>query len=132
VRPVVRLLVGVSVLSVLFTLPHVLEDFSAGINERFRLDLLTAGFLVALVYAVQVAGAALSARDRRLGHGLNLAVALFWLFGSVLDHLGEVLFVPNELYRAGAVSKPLEVGIMVVSAVWGSVASRSLRGTPVG
>jgi hypothetical protein len=127
VRPIVRWLLIISVLSVPFTLTHSIEDFSVGIHQRFGLALLPAAFLLSLVYAAQVAAAALSARDQPLGHGLNFVVALVWLFGSVLDHLGEVLFEPNVTYRAGFISKLLEVGIMLSSAVWGTLALRTLR-----
>jgi hypothetical protein len=117
----------VSAVSVPFTFTHAVEDFSVDIHERFGLALLPAVLLLSLVYATQVAAAALSAHDRPLGHGLNFGVALVWLFGSVLDHLGEVLFEPNALYRAGFVSKLLEIGIMLSSAIWGTLALRALR-----
>ena len=126
-RPIVRWLLIISVLSVPFTLTHSIEDFSVGIHQRFGLALLPAAFLLSSVYAAQVAAAALSARDQPWGHGLNFAVALVWLFGSVLDHLGEVLFEPNATYRAGFVSKLLEVGVMTSSAIWGTLALRTLR-----
>lgn len=128
-RPSFRWLVTLSALSVPFTLTHVIEDFSVGIHQRFGLPLLTAASLVSLGYAAQVAGAALSARDDRRGHLLNLAVALAWFFGAVLDHLGEVLFVPIGQYRAGTVSKALEVGIILISVGWAALAFDALRGS---
>jgi hypothetical protein len=126
-RPVVRWLLLASAVSTLFTLTHTVEDFSVGIHQRFGLSLLPAAFLVSLVFAAQVTGAALSATDHRLGHLLNLGVALVWFFGSVLDHLPEVLGVPTELYRAGSVSQLLEVGVMALSALWAMLAFLALR-----
>ena len=128
-RRVVRWLLIMSVLSVPFTLTHSIEDFSEGVpQERFGLALLPAALLLSLVYTAQLAGAILSAQDRRLGHLINAAVAVLWLAASVLDHLGEVIFMPNAQYRAGAISKLLEVGIMVIAAAWGPLASRAWRG----
>jgi hypothetical protein len=124
----VRGLLVVSALSVPLTLTHAFEDFSVGIYRDFGLALLPAAFLLSLGYAAQVAGAALSAREVVWGHALNLALALVWLFGSVLDHLGDVLLIPPAAYRAGLVSQGLEVGIMVISAVWGVLAVRAMTG----
>ena len=100
-----------------------------GIHQRFGLPLLAASFLLSVGYAAQVAGAALSARDHRWGHALNLVLAIVWFLGAVLDHLGEVLRVPTEEYRARLISKLLEVGIMVVTLVWGGASMRALPRT---
>lgn len=86
VRPVVRWLLLASVLSVLCTLTHSVEDFAVGIHERFGLPLLLGAFLFSLGYAARVAGGARSARDHSVGHLLHLGVALVWLLGAVLDH----------------------------------------------
>lgn len=130
--PVVRGLLAVSVLSVPPTLTHTVGDFSVGIQQRFGLPLLLAAFLLSLGYTAQVAAAALSARSDGLGHLLNFAVALVWFFGAVLDHLGEVLTVPTEQYRTGALSKGLEVGIMLVAAAWAVLAIAAPRAGNLG
>jgi hypothetical protein len=108
-----------SALSVPFTLTHAIEDFAEGIPAaRFGLPLLPAAFLLSLGYTGQVAAAALSARGDARGDALNLLLGLVWLVAASADHLGEVLFVPTGAYRAGLVSKGLEVGIMLVAAGW--------------
>lgn len=108
-----------SALSVPFTLTHAIEDFSEGIPAaRFGLALLPAAFLLSLSYTGQIAAAALSARGNALGDALNLLLGFVWLVAATADHLGEVLFVPTGAYRAGLVSKGLEVGIMLVAAGW--------------
>ena len=108
-----------SALSVPFTLTHAIEDFSEGIPAaRFGLPLLPAAFLLSLGYAGQVAAAALSARGDARGDVLNLLLGFVWLVAATTDHLGEVLFVPTAAYRAGMVSKGLEVGIILVAAGW--------------
>lgn len=123
--PTIKGLLTISVLSVPLTFTHSLEDIDAGIHQDFGLGLLSAGFLLSLGYATQLLGAILSARSYRTGHLLNLLIALFWLAGAVGDHLDDVLFA--EDYRRGAISKALEVGIMVIAAVWALVALRTLQ-----
>lgn len=118
--------IGTSVINVLFTVPHSIEDFAYGVPARFGLDKLTAGVLLAMVYGAQVLGAAWAGRERRAGYWVNLALAAFWLLGAVFDHLGEVLFAYP--YRAGAISKALEVGVMLTAAAWLLAAARALWG----
>ncbi len=114
-----RWMLVLSVLSVPFTLTHVVEDFSEGIPAaRFGLALLPAAFVLSLGYTAQLAAAALSAHGDVRGDALNLLLALVWLVAAAADHLGEILFVPTGAYRAGLVSKVLEVGIIVISAAW--------------
>jgi hypothetical protein len=117
-----------SVLSVPFTLTHAVEDFSEGIPAaRFGLAVLPAAFLLSLGYMAQVAAAALSARGDVRGDALNLLLALGWLVAAAADHLGEILFVPTGAYRAGLVSKALEVGIMLTAALWAFASVHVLR-----
>ena len=117
-----------SVASVPVTLTHAVEDFSHGIPARFGLALLPAALLLSLGYATQVGAAALSARDDARGHALNLLIALVWLVAAVADHLGEVLPVPTTEYRAGVISKALEVGIVLIAAAWAAASFSALRG----
>ncbi|MDP9382794.1 MAG: hypothetical protein M3Q29_22160 [Chloroflexota bacterium] len=119
-------LVALSVTSLLVTLPHSFEDFVAGVPEDYGLTTLSAGGLLALVYAVQVVGILLASRRVRLGYWLHLLIGLFWLFGSIYDHLDDVLLA--HPYRAGLPSKALEVGIMAVSAGIVTLSALALRG----
>src|SRR5687768_6452944 len=121
-----RAVVAASVVSVGFTLTHVIEDFAYNVHEeRFGVPLLPAALAVAVVYALQVLAAALAARDDRRGHWMNAALGFGWVLAAALDHLGEVLFAWP--YRAGVVSKALEVGIMVSRAVWGGLGVLAAR-----
>ncbi len=101
-----------------------IEDFQYNIAARFGLPVLLAAFLLSIAYAVQVYGSALAANERPLGFVINLALALIWFWGAVLDHLGEILFA--NPYRSGLVSKGLEVGIILVSAAWAVASAAAL------
>ena len=104
-----------------FALTHVIEDFAYNVHEeRFGVPLLPAALAVAVVYALQVLAMALSARNDRRGHWMNAALGFGWALAAALDHLSEVLFAWP--YRAGVVSKALELGIMASGAVWGGLA----------
>jgi hypothetical protein len=116
-----------SALSVPFTLTHAVEDFSAGIPARFGLQLLPAAFVLSLAYAGQVVAAALTARGNTRGDVLNMLLGLVWLVAAAADHLPEVIFVSTDAYRAGLVSKTLEIGIMLVTAGWTLASFNLLR-----
>jgi hypothetical protein len=116
-----------STLSVPLTLTHAVEDFAAGVPARFGLQLLPAAFVLSLGYTGQVAAAALTARGDARGDALNLLLGLVWLVAAAADHLPEVILVPTDAYRAGLVSKALEIGIMLVAAAWTFAAFNLLR-----
>ncbi|MCL4486970.1 MAG: hypothetical protein M1570_02415 [Chloroflexi bacterium] len=125
-----RWVILLSALSVVFTFTHSVEDFQYNIAGRFGLSLLLAAFLLSIAYAIQVWGTALAARGVRFGHWVNLALALLWFFGAIVDHLGEILSA--NPYRAGLVSKSLEIGVIVVSALWAYASARQLFWAPHG
>jgi hypothetical protein len=43
------------------------------------------------------------------------------------DHLGEVLFIATDAYRAGVISKALEIGIMLTAAAWAVASLTAIR-----
>ena len=122
----VRWLLVLSVASVLVTLPHSIEDFHYGIAARFHLGLLPAAFGLALGYAAQMVGLALASHRRRLGYLISLVVGVIWFLGAVGDHLRDVLM--TWPYRAGLISKTLEVLIMLLAAALVIAATRALWG----
>ncbi len=124
--PAVRWLFALSVASVLVTLPHSIEDFHYGIAARFHLGLLPAAFGLAIGYAAQMVGLALASHRQRSGYLISLAVGLIWFLGAVGDHLRDVL--TTWPYRAGLISKTLEVLIMLLAAALVIAAARALWG----
>lgn len=121
----VVMLLAASVVSVPLTVTHSVEDFDAGVHTDFGLPLLVAAFLLSLGYVLQLVAGVLSARGHRIGHLLNLTVAVIWLVGAVGDHLDDVLLADD--YRHGLVSKALEFEVMVVALAWVALALQVLR-----
>ncbi|GAC1385981.1 MAG: hypothetical protein NVS4B8_10980 [Herpetosiphon sp.] len=109
-----RTVVCIGMISLLATIPHVLEDFVAGIPARFGFSVLAAGSLLGVAYVVHVGGILLTDRSSHWGYGINLVVGLGWLLGALLDHLPDVL--SSAPYRAGLPSRALEVAIMLLGA----------------
>lgn len=103
--------VGTAALLVGVSSAHVCEDFVYGVPARFGVAVAPAAVFVGVAYAVHAVLIALAARGATSGYLGNAAAGLGWFLAAALDHLGEVLF--DSPYRAGVISKALEVGIML-------------------
>lgn len=123
-----RLVMVLSLLLFGVSIAHSLEDFVYGIPARFGLSVATAAVLLAAGYVIQVTGMLLASRGQRVGYLLTLATGAAWAIAAALDHLGEVLTVWP--YREGAISKALEVGIMLAGAVLTLASLRVLFSRP--
>lgn len=102
----IRPLLILSVLSFIFTIPHVLEDFEYGVPESFGVHPSVASFLVGIMLAVQVIGIIGISRETRWGLFITLFIAMVWFLGAILDHLPDI--VSSDVYRHGAISRSLE------------------------
>jgi len=115
---------GLSLLTLLFALPHSFEDFVYGIPARFGLSVMLAGILLSLAFIAQVVALLLMSHRRLSGVVVTLIIALFWFVGAVADHLQDVQF--TSPYREGLISKATEVGIMVCTLILGLVLGLAL------
>lgn len=116
----IQWVIGLSILTFLFTVPHTAEDFLHGEPARLGLSNSSMAFVLAVAYAVQALAVALSARQKPAGHRLHLCVGLVWCLGAAVIHLPEVL-APGP-YREGLASHAVLFGVML-STVALSVAS---------
>jgi hypothetical protein len=66
-----------------------------------------------------------TARGFRPAMVAGAAIGLGWSAAATLDHGRDILFA--DPYRAGLVSKALEVGIIVVGAGWGIASVLAFR-----
>jgi hypothetical protein len=113
-------LLGVSV-------AHSLEDFVYGIPARFHLSVIDAALLLGAAYIVQVSCLLLATLRARIGYLLTGLTGAAWAIAAAVDHLGEVLHVAP--YRAGIVSKALEVGIIVMGVLLAAASTWALGAT---
>ena len=118
----------VSAASLLVTLPHAFEDFVYGVPQGFGLSVMTAGFLVAIGYLIQMIGMLLALKGRQTGLVILLLIGLGWTVGAVLDHLPEIL--QTGPYRQGTISKVMELLIIqigLILVVLSAIAIKQLR-----
>jgi hypothetical protein len=120
----VRWLLGLSIASLLFTVPHAAEDFLHGEPARLGLGDATMAGLLAVAYAGQGLALVLSARERRAGHWLHLTLSGVWCVGAVVIHVPEVL-APGP-YRAGVHSHALLYGLILSTTAAGVAAAIAL------
>jgi hypothetical protein len=107
-----------------FIIPHVVEDFSAGLAQRVGLSTAAAAFLLGGWLALQSLGLALIARDRRAGWIVTFGVSLVWTMGAVIDHGPDVVAGP---FRSGPLSVLWVVGLVVTQAVTAVLAWQGWR-----
>ncbi len=123
-------LIAVSLASLPFIVPHVIEDFAEEITRRVGLSTAGGGFLLGAYLALQSLGLVLVALRKRLGFVLTFWIGLVWAAGALLDH-GPALWRGG--FRSGALSVLWVVGLVltqslsVALAAWGAW-GRRVRG----
>lgn len=122
------LTIGVSLASLPFIVPHVLEDFSLGIAGRVGLPTPVSAFLLGGWLAAQSLGLAWISAGRLAGWRLTFVIALVWTVVAVADHGPEIL---AGHFREGATSVLWVLGLIVTQATAAALAWtgwRSARG----
>jgi hypothetical protein len=108
-----RILIAVTALLVVVTLPHALEDFQYGDLMRFGVSIPLGICVLAAMYMSQSIGMLLVARGRSRGALLLAALGGIWCIGAIIVHGHDMIFA-GPLYRHGAISKILELLIIVL------------------
>jgi hypothetical protein len=125
--PAATIIAGLVLLG--FAVAHSIEDFVYGVpHERFGIDTSPAIVLLAVALVVQVVLLLWVSRGALLAYVPNAVMGGVWTAAAALDHLGEV--VSADLYRAGAFSKILEVGLMLSGLALALVALTALTERP--
>lgn len=104
------LTIGVSLASLPFIVPHVLEDFALGIAGRVGLPTPVGAFLLGGWLAAQSLGLVWLAMGRRGGWLLTFAISTVWAVVAIADHGPDVL---AGGFRSGATSVLWVVGLIV-------------------
>ncbi len=112
--------IAVSLLSLPFILPHVVEDFAEEITRRMGLSTAGGAFLLGGYLALQSLGLILVARERRVGFVLTFWIGLIWTAGALLDHAAPVL---HGGFRSGTLSVLWVVGLVLTQSVSAALAA---------
>jgi hypothetical protein len=102
--------IAASLGSLPFLLPHVVEDFAAGVAQRAGLPTGVGASLLGAGLAVQMAGLVLVGAGRRAGWAITAIAGAVWVAGALVDHAGPVL---AGGFREGALSVAWVVGLAV-------------------
>ena len=113
-RPQMPRVVILTIVLVAICAPHAAEDFQFGEFARRGITPAIPAIALGLIFAMQVAGAYLTARGSAAGYALLVAAGTVWCVGALVLHGPEIL--ASGPYRNGVTSKALEVGIIVVGA----------------
>lgn len=124
--------IAVSLASLPFILPHVIEDFAEGIAQRVGLSTGAGAFLLGGFLALQCLGLVLLGQGRRAGFVLTFWIGVIWVVGALADH-GPALPAGGR-FRTGAASVLWVVGLIVTQATCAALAwlgwrrARAVRG----
>lgn len=104
--------VSFSLLLLLFTVPHTLEDFASGEPAEAGIPAPFLALAVSILFSLQALGLYWLGQERRRGLFVHVGLGLFWPIASGLAQLPAMLSeVP---YRSGAISITYVVGTIVV------------------
>ncbi len=118
--------IAVSLASLPFILPHVIEDFAEGIAERIGLSVGTGRFLLGGFLALQSLGLVFVGQGRRVGFVLTFLAGLVWVTGALAEH-SSALLAGAFRFRAGPTSVLWVGGVIVTQATCAALAWQGLR-----
>lgn len=113
-----------SLSSLPFIVPHVVEDFTEGIAQRVGLSTGVGAFFLGGLLALQSLGLVLVGQGRRVGLVVTFWVGCVWVAGALVEHVPELL---TGRFRSGAPSLLWLVGLIVTQAASSLLAWRVLR-----
>ena len=106
-----NLVIGVGLVLVFFSAPHLIDDFLYGIPEEFCLTDQQTQVLAAIFHVQLIVFFVLVARERKAGYYGMLFWGVFLSLAGILKHLPENL--KPEPYWSGPFSEALIIGMMV-------------------
>jgi len=123
--------IALSLLSLPFVLPHVVEDFAHELTRHMGRSPGGGAFLLGVYLAFQSLGLVLIASGKRAGFGLTFWIGLIWVAGALLIH-GPVVWRGG--FRGGGLSLVWAVGLVLTQsltaalAAWGAWGRRGRAG----
>jgi hypothetical protein len=120
-----NLVIGVGLALVLFSAPHLIDDFLYGIPEEFGLTNQQTQVLAGIFHTQLVVFFVLAARERKAGYYGLLFWGVFLALAGVLKHLPKI--IKPEPYWSGPFSETLIIGMMIVGVALAVVSVLALR-----
>jgi hypothetical protein len=111
----IRRVVVLSVLLLLFTVPHTLEDFATGEPEKAQIPIVVLSIVVAVLLSLQALGLYWLGQQHRRGLYVHIVMGLFWPLASGIAQLPTIL--SGVSYRAGFISVFFVGGILIVGVL---------------
>ncbi|NOQ40824.1 MAG: hypothetical protein GQ562_10970 [Anaerolineales bacterium] len=119
--------IGVGLALVLFSAPHLIDDFLYGIPEEFGLTNQQTQILAGIFHVQLIVFFVLAARKRKAGYYGFVFWGIFLALAGILKHLPEIL--KPEPYWSGPFSETLIIGMIfagIVLAITSILAIRDL------
>ena len=122
-----NLVIGVGLVLVLFSAPHLIDDFLYGIPEEFGLTNQQTQVLAGIFHVQLIVFFVLAARKRKTGYYGLVFWGIFLALAGILKHLPKIL--KPEPYWSGPFSETLIIGMIfagIVLAITSTLAIRDL------
>ena len=110
-----NLVISVGLVLVLFSAPHLIDDFLFGIPEEFGLTNQQTQILAGIFHVQLIVFFVLSARKRKAGYYGFVFWGIFLALAGILKHLPEIL--KPEPYWSGPFSETLIIGMIFAGIV---------------
>jgi len=122
-----NLVIGVGLVLVLFSAPHLIDDFLYGIPEEFGLTNQQTQVLAGIFHVQLIVFFVLAARKHKTGYYGLVFWGIFLTLAGILKHLPKIL--KPEPYWSGPFSETLIIGMIfagIVLAITSILAIRDL------
>ena len=128
-----NLVIGVGLVLVLFSAPHLIDDFLYGIPEEFGLTNQQTQVLAGIFHVQLIVFFVLAARKQKAGYYGFVFWGIFLALAGILKHLPKIL--KPEPYWSGLFSETLIIGMIfagIVLAITSILAIRDLSRSTIG
>jgi hypothetical protein len=119
----------VGIVLVLFSAPHLIDDFLYNIPEEFGLTNQQTQVLAGIFHAQLIVFFVLVARERKAGYYGMLFWGVFLFLAGLLKHIPKI--VKPEPYWSGLFSETLIIGMMISGVILAIVSILALRNQPM-
>ena len=124
-----NLVIGVGLVLVLFSAPHLIDDFLYDIPKDFSLSNQVTQVMAGIFHVQLIIFFVLTARNRKAGYYGLLFWGIFLALAGILKHLPKIL--EPEPYWSGAFSETLIIGMIIVGIALSITSLLALRTSPL-